>query len=58
MNKSPDLPPVAQASAASAWDGGEVLSRAAQHIAAGDAKARREVVRIILGLERLLRAAS
>ena len=55
MNKSPKLPPAAQRSAANAWDGEEVLSQAAQHIAAGGADARREVVRTILGLERLLR---
>lgn len=55
MNKSPKMPPTAQASAANAWDGDRVLSQASQHLAAGGANARREVVRIILGLERLLR---
>jgi hypothetical protein len=57
MNKSPEMPPAAPASAANALDGEEVLSQASQHLAAGGAKARREVVRIILGLERLLRTA-
>ena len=55
MNKSPEMPPTAQASATNAWDGEKVLSQAAQHLATGGANARREVVRIILGLERLLR---
>ncbi len=57
MNKSPEMPPAAQAVAANAWDGEEILSWAEQRIATDGANARREVVRIILGLERLLRTA-
>ena len=57
MNKSPEMPPAAQALAANVWNGDAVLSQASQHLAAGGANARREVVRIILGLERLLRTA-
>jgi hypothetical protein len=55
MNKSPEIPPAAQASATKTWDGDDVLSQALQHLATGGVNARREVVRIILGLERLLR---
>jgi len=50
------MPPAAQAVAANAWDGEVVLSQASQHLAAGGANARCEVVQIILGLE-LLRTA-
>jgi hypothetical protein len=57
MNKSSEMPPAEQASATNAWDGEKVLSQASQHLAAGGTNARREVVRIILGLERLLRTA-
>lgn len=57
MNAPSERPVAALAPAAPTWDGDAVISQAAQRLAAGGAKARREVVRTILGLERLLRTA-
>jgi len=55
MNTRSEQPVVAQSG--SAWDGEAFLSEAARHLATGGSSARREVVRTILGLERLLRTA-
>ena len=53
MNARSERFVVAQSGAS--WDGEAVLSEAARHLATGGSSARREVVRTILGLERLLR---